>query len=105
MLRKLCVGMNYRRKLILSFFHTHSQNSKTFAQTINLKNNKNLYTLMKLKIAVCQFKSKEDDPKNNIKRAERFIKKASGKADIIVFPENFINDSCKHNKFVDKNRK
>jgi len=105
MLRKLCVGMNYRRKLILSFFHTHSQNSKTFAQTINLKNNKYLTILMKLNIAVCQFKIKEHNPKKNIERAEQFIKKASGKADIIVFPEYFINDSCKNNKFVDRKRK
>lgn len=45
---------------------------------------------MKVKIAVVQLKIKQYDPDHNIKRAEKFIKKASGKADIIVFPEDFI---------------
>ena len=48
--------------------------------------------MKKVKIAVVQFEIKEDAPEKNIKRAEEFIKKASKKkADIIVFPENFLS--------------
>ncbi|MFH1839997.1 MAG: carbon-nitrogen hydrolase family protein [Nanoarchaeota archaeon] len=45
---------------------------------------------MKLKIAVVQFEIKQGKPKENLTKAEIFIKKASKKADIIVFPEDFI---------------
>lgn len=46
---------------------------------------------MKIKIAVVQFEIKQYAPEDNLKRAEGFINKASlAKADIIVFPEDFI---------------
>lgn len=46
---------------------------------------------MKFKVAVVQFEIKQFSPKKNIKRAEIFIKRAaSSKAQIIVFPEDFI---------------
>ena len=46
---------------------------------------------MKLKIAVVQFETKQFLPKENLVKAEQFIKKAaSSKANIIVFPEGFV---------------
>lgn len=46
---------------------------------------------MKLKIAVVQFENKRLAVDTNLKKAENFIKKASNsKAQIIVFPEDFI---------------
>ena len=45
---------------------------------------------MKFKIAVVQFRINQFQPEKNLKKAEQFIKEASGKADIIVFPEDFI---------------
>lgn len=45
---------------------------------------------MKFKIAVVQFGINQLDPKINLKKAEEFIKYASGKADIIIFPEYFL---------------
>tara|TARA_Y100000310_G_C20643428_1_gene795244 strand:+ start:900 stop:1721 length:822 start_codon:yes stop_codon:yes gene_type:complete len=45
---------------------------------------------MKVKIAVVQFEVEQYDPDNNLKKAEKFIKEASGKANIIVFPEDFV---------------
>ncbi|MEK6906153.1 MAG: carbon-nitrogen hydrolase family protein [Nanoarchaeota archaeon] len=48
---------------------------------------------MKIKIAVVQFEVKLLSSEENIKRAERFIKKASGlNADLIVFPEYFLRE-------------
>ena len=47
---------------------------------------------MKVKIAVVQFEAKKSSEEENIKRAERFIKKAAVlKADLIVFPEDFVS--------------
>lgn len=48
---------------------------------------------MKLKIAVVQFEIKRLSPDVNLKKAEKFIKKASfSKAQIVVFPEDFVTD-------------
>jgi predicted amidohydrolase len=48
---------------------------------------------MKFKIAVVQFDIKRLSPEDNLKKAEEFIKKASSsKAQIIVFPEDFVTD-------------
>lgn len=52
---------------------------------------------MKFKIAVCQFKIKFLDPVKNLKRAEAFINKASSKAQLIVFPENFVTGPIEAN--------
>ena len=46
---------------------------------------------MKFKIAVVQFKINQRAPEENVKHAEDFIKEASGKADIIIFPEDFLS--------------
>lgn len=49
------------------------------------------YLVIKMtKIAVVQFKIKQFEPEVNLKRAEEFIKEASEKAEIIIFPEDFI---------------
>jgi len=45
---------------------------------------------MKFKVAVVQFKINQFQPEKNLKKAEKFIRKASGKADIIIFPEDFL---------------
>ncbi len=45
---------------------------------------------MKFKVVVVQFRINQFQPEKNLKKAEKFIQKASGKADIIVFPEDFI---------------
>ena len=48
---------------------------------------------MKFKIAVVQFEIKRLSPNDNLKKAEEFIQKASfSKAQIIVFPEDFVTD-------------
>lgn len=47
---------------------------------------------MKVNIAVVQFKAKKSSEEENIKRAEKFIKRAAAlKADLIVFPEDFVS--------------
>jgi len=62
--------------------------------------------MTKAKIAVVQFETKEDFPEENIKRAQDFVEKASKlKADIIVFPENFLSHPTNGKKeFVDSNK-
>ena len=46
---------------------------------------------MKLKIAVVQFKIKNYCPEENLKKAERFVERGKfSKANIIVFPEDFV---------------
>jgi len=61
---------------------------------------------MKFKIAVVQFEIKQFLPIENLKKAENFIKYASKKAHIIVFPEDFITGPLLGNdKYVDFNRK
>jgi len=58
---------------------------------------------MKVKIAVVQFKSKQFSPEENLKKTEKFIRKAAKlKADMIVFPEDFISGTVFVRKeFVD----
>jgi predicted amidohydrolase len=62
---------------------------------------------MKCKIAVVQFDIKRLDPEYNLKKAERFIKKAKDSdAQIIVFPEDFITDPIVGKKeFADSENK
>lgn len=45
---------------------------------------------MNLKIAVVQFEIHQFAPETNLKKAEQFIQMAASKADMIVFPEDFI---------------
>ena len=46
---------------------------------------------MKLRIAVIQFEIKQFSPEENLRNAEYFIKRAKrSKANIIVFPEDFV---------------
>lgn len=61
---------------------------------------------MKIKIAVVQFKINQFKPEENLKKAEKFIKKASSKADIIVFPEDFLTGPILRRKeYIDFNSK
>jgi len=61
---------------------------------------------MKFKIAVVQFSIKQFAPEANLKKAEHYIKKASSKADIIVFPEDFVTGSIEGKKeLIDTNNK
>ncbi len=46
--------------------------------------------MKKSRIAIVQFGIKQFDPDANLAKAEKFVSKASGKADIIVFPENLV---------------
>ncbi len=61
---------------------------------------------MKLRIAVVQFEIKQYSPDYNLKKAEKFIKKASdSNANIIVFPEDFVTGPIRFMKnLVDTNR-
>jgi len=45
---------------------------------------------MKFKVAVVQFRSNMFNPEKNLEKAEKFIKNASERADIIIFPEYFL---------------
>ncbi len=56
---------------------------------------------MRFKIAVVQFRITQYEPEKNLERIERFIKTASGKADIIVFPEDFLTGGLSE-KYIDK---
>ncbi|MEK6757821.1 MAG: nitrilase-related carbon-nitrogen hydrolase, partial [Nanoarchaeota archaeon] len=62
--------------------------------------------MTKVKIAVVQFKL-ESTTEKNFKKAEKFIQKASlKKANIIIFPENFISTSGKKKEiFIDSDKK
>jgi len=65
---------------------------------------------MKFKIAVVQFEIAQYSPEVNLKRAEDFIKKASSsKAQIIIFPEDFITGPIagkeKYEEFSDSKNK
>ena len=64
---------------------------------------------MKLRIAVVQFEIKQFSPNKNLKKAENFIKKASKeKADIIVFPEDFLTGGITKKEidtYADSNKK
>jgi predicted amidohydrolase len=62
---------------------------------------------MKFKIAVVQFEIKQFSPEENLKKAEEFIRKASfSKANVIVFPEDFITGPIVGiNEFADNENK
>jgi len=62
---------------------------------------------MKLKIAVVQFEIKQLQQKRNLDKIEKFIKQASiDKANIIVFPEDFITGPIEgEEKFADSENK
>lgn len=63
---------------------------------------------MKVKIAVVQFEINQYNPDKNLSKAEKFIAKASeSKADIIVFPEDFITGPIKLRleEFADNSQK
>jgi len=45
---------------------------------------------MQINIAVVQFEIEPFAPAENLAKAEQFIKEASSKADLIVFPEDFV---------------
>jgi len=62
--------------------------------------------MTKVKIAVVQFETKKESYWENIDRAENFIKLASKKkADLIVFPENFLSFySDGDQEFIDKRK-
>ncbi len=63
---------------------------------------------MKLNIAVVQFKIHQYRPDLNLKKMEQFIKLASNKAEIIVFPEDFLTGGLNKSnltKFADSKHK
>ena len=45
---------------------------------------------MKITIAVVQFHIHQSAPTENLRKAEHFIQQVAGRADIIVFPEDFV---------------
>ncbi len=45
---------------------------------------------MRFKIAVVQFRITQYEPERNLEKMEMFIKKASSKANVIIFPEDFL---------------
>ena len=53
---------------------------------------------MQINIAVVQFEIQPFAPAENLARAEQFIKEASSKADMIVFPEDFLTGPLAGNK-------
>ena len=60
----------------------------------------------KVKIAIVQQRIKIHQPEINLNLMEQFIKKAAGKADIIVFPEDSVTGPVMRKKeFVDYNHK
>jgi len=58
---------------------------------------------MRCKIAVVQFEAKDSSYEKNLERAESFVKKAvKKKADLIIFPENFLSHPLhKKGDFID----
>ncbi len=57
---------------------------------------------MQINIAVVQFEIQPFAPAENLAKAEQFIQEASSKADMIVFPEDFLTGPLAGNKaFVD----
>jgi len=57
---------------------------------------------MQINIAVVQFEIRPFAPVENLAKAEQFVKDASSKADMIVFPEDFLTGPLGGNKaFVD----
>ncbi|PIN90116.1 hypothetical protein COU60_02135 [Candidatus Pacearchaeota archaeon CG10_big_fil_rev_8_21_14_0_10_34_76] len=58
------------------------------------------------KIAVVQFEINQYQPEKNLAKAEEFIKKAASRADLIVFPEDFITGPLiKKVEFADSSKK
>lgn len=55
---------------------------------------------MKFKIAVVQFKINQYQPEKNLQKMEDFIKKASGKAEVIIFPEDFLSGGLNDDEIV-----
>lgn len=56
---------------------------------------------MKVKIAVVQFEINQYNPDKNLSKAEKFIAEASeSKADIIVFPEDFLSGGLNDDEIV-----
>jgi len=55
---------------------------------------------MKFKIAVVQFKINQYQPEKNLQKMEDFIKQASKKADIIIFPEDFLSGGLNDSEIV-----
>src|SRR5947207_8221311 len=53
---------------------------------------------MQINIAVVQFEIQPFAPAENLAKAEQFIKEASSKADMIVFPEDFLTGPLVRNK-------
>lgn len=54
---------------------------------------------MRLRIAVVQFRIKPFFPEENLKKAEKFIKKAAfSNSDIIIFPEDFVTGPIEEKK-------
>lgn len=84
-------------KGLISGAHTLYEIVFRAPQKDTFNNLKNKTFFMKFKIAVCQFKIKFLDPEANLKRAEGFIKKASSKAQLIVFPENVVTGPIEAN--------
>jgi predicted amidohydrolase len=56
---------------------------------------------MKLNIAVVQFRLSADLPSQNIQRMERYLMRAEGRADVIVFPEYFLSGGIDDSIAVD----
>ncbi|MFA5020144.1 MAG: carbon-nitrogen hydrolase family protein [Candidatus Pacearchaeota archaeon] len=55
---------------------------------------------MKFKIAVVQFKINQYQPEKNLQKMEDFIKKASGKAEVIIFPEDFLSGGLNDDEII-----
>ena len=55
---------------------------------------------MKIKIAVVQFKINQYQPEKNLKKMEDFVKQASNKADVIIFPEDFLSGGLNDTEIV-----
>lgn len=55
---------------------------------------------MKLKIAVVQFKINQYQPEKNLQKMEDFVKQVSNKADIIIFPEDFLSGGLNDTEIV-----
>lgn len=63
---------------------------------------------MKFKVAVIQMESKRFAPAENLAKAGKYVKKVSRKADVVIFPEDFITGplggiGSRRLKFVDFN--
>ena len=57
---------------------------------------------MRVRIALVQFDTVQAEPKLNLKKAAQFVKDAKEKkADLVVFPEDFIDSGELDKKFVD----